>query len=94
MIFSIFSVQKDKFENIGTNGFIEIEPKVLKFAGFEVGKLNILKVKVINASTRSQRVHILPPTSPFFSIKFDKKGLIAAGNSEDIYVQFKPIEYK
>lgn len=92
--FLIISRLKDKFENIGSNGYIDIEPKTAKFAGFEVGKLNTMKVKVINAATRPQRVHILPPNSPFFSVKFEKKGLLAAGNSEDLYIQFKPNEYK
>jgi hypothetical protein len=73
---------------------LELEPSVAKFAGFEVGKLNILKVKLVNTSPFPQRVHILPPTSNFFQIKCDKKGLLASGMHEEIYIYFKPSDYK
>lgn len=82
------------FDLIGTNGYIEVDPFVVKFSGFEVGKVNIAKTRIINCSSKSQRVHILPPSTPFFSIKFDKKGQLAPGMSEDIFVHFTPNDYK
>ena len=32
----------------------------------------------------------MPPQTPFFKIKFNKKGMLPTGVSEDIYVQFTP----
>lgn len=32
----------------------------------------------------------MPPATPFFKIKYNKKGMIPPGISEDIYVQFTP----
>ena len=41
---------KDKYDSIGTNGFVTVEPSVVTFKGFEISKLNILKVRVKNTS--------------------------------------------
>ena len=84
----------DSYDLIGTNGYIEIDPAVVKFSGYEVGKVNITKVRIINCSSKSQRVHILPPSTPYFSIKFDKKGQLAPGMSEDVFIHFTPNDYK
>jgi hypothetical protein len=92
--FSFTSYKIDTYELIGSNGSIQIEPKIVKFPGFEIGKLNITKVKVINASTKAQRVHILSPSTPYFTIKFEKKGQLVSGMSEDIYIHFTPGEHK
>lgn len=86
--------EKFNFDLIGTNGYIEIDPFIVKFSGFEAGKVNIAKTRIINCSSKSQRVHILPPSTPFFSIKFDKKGQLAPGMSEDIFIHFTPNDYK
>ena len=32
----------------------------------------------------------MPPTTPYFKIKYNKKGMVPTGVSEDIYVQFTP----
>ena len=66
-----------------------------KFAGYELRKTHTLKVKLINNSPAPQRLHILPPTTSFFKIKYHKKGMVPPGISEDIFVQFTPgSEYK
>lgn len=39
-------------------------------------------------------MHILPPSTPYFSIKYDKKGQLGPGMSEDVFVQFIPNDYK
>jgi hypothetical protein len=51
-------------------------------------------VKVINASGKPQRVNILSPSTPYFSIKYDKKGQLVSGMSEDVYIHFTPGEHK
>ena len=86
--------QKYNFDKIGTNDFIITSPSIIKFEGFETMKLNIKTLKIINNSTKIQRVHILPPGSAFFRLNFKKKGNIAPGMSELISVHFTPSEYK
>ena len=52
-------------------------------------------MKLINNSPAPQRLHILPPATPFFKIKYNKKGMVPSGIAEDIYVQFTPAsEYR
>lgn len=85
----------NKFDAVGSNGLFGACPSMVKFAGYELRKTHTLKVKLINYSPAPQRIHILPPATPFFKIKYNKKGMIPSGISEDIYVQFTPNdEYK
>ena len=65
-------------------------PHIVKFAGYELGKTHTLKVKLKNNSPIPQRLHILPPSTANFKIKYNKKGMIPTGVAEDIFVQFTP----
>lgn len=82
------------YDRVGTNEYVIVEPKVVMFEGFETMKLNLKKLKIINNSTKMQRVHILPPGSPFFRIHYSKKGSLAPGIAEEIAIHFCPNEYK
>lgn len=53
-----------------------------------------MKVQVINKSKFSQRISFLPPTTPFFKIKYSRRGLIPAGLNETIYISFIPQAYQ
>ena len=46
--------------------------------------MNMIKLELI----------VFPPKSEIFNVKFDKKGAIPSGMAEELYVQFKPQEYK
>ena len=74
------------FDKVGNNGVFSAMPSVVKFAGYELGKTHTLKVKLLNNSPVPQRLHILPPATNQFKIKYSKKGMIPTGVSEDIYV--------
>ena len=85
----------NKFDAVGSNGLFGAYPSIVKFGGYELRKTHTIKVKLINNSPAPQRLHILPPATPFFKIKYNKKGMVPMGMSEDIYVQFTPgDEYK
>lgn len=71
-----------------------MEPAVVTFEGYEIGKLNVIKIQIKNTDNIAQRVHILPPKSNLFSIKFTKKGHLAPGLFQDVYVKFTPNEHK
>ena len=55
-----------------------------------------MKLRLINNSSAPQRLHILPPQTKYFKIRYQKKGMIPTGVAEDIYIQFTPAvdEYK
>ena len=51
-------------------------------------------VKIVNRAPIPQRIAILPPDIPEFTIKTNKKGSLASGMSEVITVVFKSSEFK
>jgi hypothetical protein len=53
-----------------------------------------MKLLIINKSKFSQRFNIIPPTTPFFKIQFTKKGNIAPGLSETVFITFHPQNYQ
>ena len=83
-----------KYDNEGENGLFEALPRIVKIAGFEINKRIMTKINVINKSKYTERIIILPPTTPNFKIKYTKRGQIAPGLSETIYLFFTPGEYK
>ena len=83
-----------KYDNEGENGLFEANPRIIKIPGFEINKRIMTKVDIINKSKYSERIIILPPTSPNFKIRYSKRGQIPPGLSETIYLFFTPSEYK
>ena len=83
-----------KYDNEGENGLFEASPRIVKIAGFELNKKIMTKISIINKSKYTERIIILPPTTPSFKIKYTKRGQIAPGLSETIYLFFTPGEYK
>ena len=83
-----------KYDNEGENGLFEASPRIVKISGFELNKRIMTKVEIINKSKYSERIIILPPTSQNFKIRYTKRGQIAPGLSETIYLFFTPSEYK
>ena len=82
------------YETVGTNGIIEADPQVLKFAGFELNKINTKRILIRNTSGMPRRIYVLPATTKPFNFVCSKKGNIAPGMSEEIFVQFTPDAYK
>eukprot|EP00831_Metopus_contortus_P068692 TRINITY_DN6148_c0_g1_i4.p1 TRINITY_DN6148_c0_g1~~TRINITY_DN6148_c0_g1_i4.p1 ORF type:complete len:108 (+),score=22.16 TRINITY_DN6148_c0_g1_i4:126-449(+) len=85
---------RDSYNTVGTNGLMEADPSVLKFAGFEPGKVNTKRVLIRNTSGMPRRIYVLPATTKSFSFVCTKKGNLAPGMSEEIFVQFTPEDYK
>ena len=83
-----------KYDNEGENGLFEASPRIVKIAGFELNKKIMTKILIINKSKYTERIIILPPTTPNFKIKYTKRGQIAPGLNETIYLFFTPSEYK
>ena len=45
-----YIIKIDEYDKVGSNASMVVEPAIVKFAGFEILKLNVMKVKVINKS--------------------------------------------
>eukprot|EP00899_Mesostigma_viride_P017824 jgi/Mesvir1/26042/Mv26553-RA.1 len=82
------------YAKLGNNRFFEVRPAILHFGGYRVGKTHAQKIRVVNVSERSRRLHIIEPATPFFRIKCNKQGLIAPGMCEEVVVEFVPTEWR
>ena len=88
-------LQKE-YAKIGGAGAVRAEPAALHFAGIEIGAGGSLvqKLRLINSSGHPIRMHVLPPSTPFFTISFEKKGRLMPGLAEEILVRFAPNEVR
>jgi len=66
----------------------------LCFAGYEAKKTQVKKLFVKNISGVPQRLSILPTNTPYFKARYNKKGMLASGMNEVVYVQFTPPEWR
>jgi len=83
------------YSTLGSNGALAVEPAVLHFGGFELGKTLRATLRVVNVSPVSQRLHLVPPTTPHFVARIDsKKGQLAPGMAEDVVVEFTPKQWR
>lgn len=83
--------KKNSVTNLSS--IFKIEPKKIRFIGFEVGTAKISKFKIINTSSTLQRLIILPMISDNFNFYYEKKGNIAPGLFETIKVSFIAKDY-
>ena len=48
------------------------KPSVIHFGGFEVDKKHTVSLSIVNVSTEVIRMHIVPPQSKYFYVKYTK----------------------
>lgn len=87
-------LEKGTFEQLHRNEIIETRPHTIHFGGFQIHKDHSHKLRVVNISSSSMRVLIIGPSTPYFRIEFEKKGLLAPGMSEEVTVTFTPHEWR
>ncbi|OQR98962.1 hypothetical protein ACHHYP_07417 [Achlya hypogyna] len=83
-----------QFALVSCNAVLEAVPQVVHFGGFQLHSGHTQKVRILNKSTRTTRLHLLVPTEPPFHVTYERKGNIFAGVSEELLVTFTPTEYK
>lgn len=87
-------LEKGTFEQLHRNDILETRPNIVHFAGFQIHKEHTHVLRVLNISPSSLRLSIIGPSTPWFRISYDKKGLLAPGMSEEITVVFSPHEWR
>ena len=73
---------------------ISITPQKVTFRGFDVSKRNIFKLQLKNISEEPQKVNIIPPTSPLFTVRMKRIAVLKVGQFVDIYIHFIPNKYQ
>lgn len=63
------SLATGAYSTIGSNGALTANPAVIHFGGFEMGKSFKQVMRIINTSPVSRRLHIIPPSTPFFKVR-------------------------
>ncbi|CAM9853256.1 unnamed protein product [Lampetra fluviatilis] len=87
-------LQTRTFRNIVKNQVVEAKPGILHFGGYELGKQHAQDVKLINISAECINMHIIPPQSKHFQVKYSKKGALVPGLSLRVCVEFCPDEWR
>ena len=70
----MFSFVSEIYSKIAQNSIVQATPAVVHFAGFDLGKPQRQILQLGNVSTDVQRMHIIPPQTKYFDIKY-KKGV-------------------
>eukprot|EP01135_Chromosphaera_perkinsii_P003986 Nk52_evm29s265 gene=Nk52_evmTU29s265 len=87
-------LETQRFIKLKENDSFQVEPAMVHFPGIKLNHTHVQKLKIINRTGTQKRVIIVPPETPYFSIKYRKKTTLRPGLSEDIEVEFTPTEYK
>eukprot|EP00452_MALV-II_sp_L67-6_P000214 gene214-212_t len=87
-------LRKYAAERIHGNARTAVKPGIVHFGGYQVHKEHVTKVRVCNVADTTIRVTVMGPKTKYFKMKFDKKGLLAPGMSEDIELAFYPTEWR
>ncbi|NXT74120.1 PCDP1 protein, partial [Zapornia atra] len=73
---------------------VQAEPAVLHYGGYEVGKHHQQTLKLINISGNVINLHIIPPQTKYFQIKYSKTHRLVPGLSYVVSVDFCPDEWR
>ncbi|KQK83015.1 primary ciliary dyskinesia protein 1-like protein [Amazona aestiva] len=73
---------------------VQAEPAVLHYGGYEVGKHHQQTLKLINTSVDVINLHIIPPQTKYFQIKYNKTHRLVPGLSYGVSVDFCPDEWR
>ncbi|XP_067298914.1 cilia- and flagella-associated protein 221 [Pseudorasbora parva] len=82
------------FAKLKSNSIVQAEPSEMHFSGFEVGKDYRKILKLVNVSSEVLSVHILPPQTRHFQIKYTKKCRLVPGLAYTVTVLFRPDEWR
>ncbi|KAH9519003.1 hypothetical protein Btru_008882 [Bulinus truncatus] len=82
------------YAKLGQNAYVQTKPSEILFEGFEVGRKQTKQLLLLNSSSDVLRLHIIPPQTDNFSIKYKKPERMVAGMVLKCTVEFNPDEWR
>ncbi|KAM9380261.1 cilia- and flagella-associated protein 221 [Phaethornis superciliosus] len=82
------------YSDLQRSKVIQAEPAVLHYGGYEVGKHHQQTLKLRNISGAVINLHIIPPQTRYFQIKYNKTHRLVPGLSYVVTVDFCPDEWR
>ncbi|NWI79746.1 PCDP1 protein, partial [Dryoscopus gambensis] len=87
-------VESKIYSELQRSRVVQAEPAVLHYGGYEVGKHHQQMLRLINISTSALNLHIIPPQTMYFRIKYNKTHQLVPGLSLVVTVDFCPDEWR
>jgi hypothetical protein len=82
----------DEFSAKERGKTVEVRPSIVHFRGFTPEVVHQIRLDIVNIGKTAQRFNLLPPTTKFFRIKYEKKGVVPPGMSQEVFIEFLPRE--
>ena len=82
------------YAKVQQNAAIKATPAVLNFDGIEVGKTVQKVISLCNVAREVVRLHIIPPQTSQFSIKYTKNERLVPGMTMTCIVEFNADDYR
>nr|XP_021146856.1 cilia- and flagella-associated protein 221 isoform X1 [Columba livia]XP_021146857.1 cilia- and flagella-associated protein 221 isoform X1 [Columba livia]XP_021146858.1 cilia- and flagella-associated protein 221 isoform X1 [Columba livia] len=82
------------YSELQSSRVVQAEPAVLHYGGYELGKHHHQTLKLINISGNVINLHIIPPQTKYFQIKYNKTHRLVPGLSYVVTVDFCPDEWR